>query len=101
MSASDLGDATMPPPVRNGEADQAAESAEVPVALEAVEPAAETSVPALPQLTDELDEQLLPIFLEEAVDQLRDLTTQLRAGARNRPAMSHRTPLPSAPHLQG
>lgn len=30
-------------------------------------------------LTDELDEQLLPIFLEEAADQLRDLTTQLRA----------------------
>lgn len=36
------------------------------------------SVPALPQLTDEIDEQLLPIFLEEAADQLRDLTTQLR-----------------------
>ena len=33
---------------------------------------------SLPQLKDELDEQLLPIFLEEAVDQLRDLTTQLR-----------------------
>ena len=32
----------------------------------------------LPQLTDELDEQLLPIFLEEAADQLRDLTAQLR-----------------------
>ena len=37
------------------------------------------SVPPLPHLTDEIDEQLLPIFLEEAVDQLRDLTTQLRA----------------------
>ncbi|WP_434514884.1 Hpt domain-containing protein [Dechloromonas sp. ARDL1] len=36
-------------------------------------------VAALPQLTDELDEQLLPIFLEEAVDLTRDLTTQLRA----------------------
>ncbi len=32
----------------------------------------------LPQLTDELDEQLLPIFLEEAADQLRDLTEQMR-----------------------
>ncbi|MBS4018585.1 MAG: Hpt domain-containing protein [Dechloromonas sp.] len=31
------------------------------------------------QLTDELDEQLLPIFLEEAADQLRELTEQLRA----------------------
>ena len=35
--------------------------------------------PVLPQLNDELDEQLLPIFLEEAVDLTRDLTTQLRA----------------------
>ena len=33
----------------------------------------------LPQLNDELDEQLLPIFLEEAVDLTRDLTTQVRA----------------------
>ena len=46
---------------------------EVPAAA----PAA--SVQALPQLTDELDEQLLPIFLEEAADLTRDLTTQLRA----------------------
>ena len=30
-------------------------------------------------MTDELDEQLLPLFLEEAVDQLRDLTNQTRA----------------------
>ena len=37
------------------------------------------AAPLLPQLTDELDEQLLPLFLEEAVDQLRDLTTQSRA----------------------
>lgn len=39
------------------------------------------AAPAQPvhHLTDELDEQLLPIFLEEAADQLRDLTTQLRA----------------------
>ncbi len=44
---------------------------------EAVAPAVQA--PALPQLTDELDEQLLPIFLEEAVDLTRDLTTQLRA----------------------
>lgn len=42
-------------------------------------PAIAVPVPALPQLTDELDEQLLPIFLEEAVDQLRDLTVQSRA----------------------
>jgi chemosensory pili system protein ChpA (sensor histidine kinase/response regulator) len=34
---------------------------------------------ALPLLNDELDEQLLPIFLEEAVDLTRDLTTQVRA----------------------
>lgn len=31
------------------------------------------------QLVDELDEQLLPIFLEEAADQVRELTEQLRA----------------------
>lgn len=31
------------------------------------------------QLIDELDEQLLPIFLEEAADQVRELTEQLRA----------------------
>ena len=37
------------------------------------------AAPLLPQLTDELDEQLLPLFLEEAIDQLRDLTTQSRA----------------------
>ena len=36
------------------------------------------AAPVLPQLTDELDEQLLPIFLEEAADQLRDLTARLR-----------------------
>jgi chemosensory pili system protein ChpA (sensor histidine kinase/response regulator) len=35
--------------------------------------------PVLPQLNDELDEQLLPIFLEEAVDLTRDLTAQVRA----------------------
>lgn len=31
------------------------------------------------RLVDELDEQLLPIFLEEAADQVRELTEQLRA----------------------
>jgi chemosensory pili system protein ChpA (sensor histidine kinase/response regulator) len=37
-------------------------------------PPAEAATP----LNDELDEQLLPIFLEEASDQLRELTEQLR-----------------------
>jgi len=46
---------------------------------ESVEALPEAPVRELPQLTDELDEQLLPIFLEEAADQLRDLTSQLRA----------------------
>jgi chemosensory pili system protein ChpA (sensor histidine kinase/response regulator) len=58
----------------------------IPMPGEPVPPVAEEqaaaqllpSVVPLPQLTDELDEQLLPIFLEEAGDQLRDLTTQLR-----------------------
>ena len=40
--------------------------------------AAPAPAPALPQLTDEFDEQLLPIFLEEAVDLTRDLTAQVR-----------------------
>ena len=35
-------------------------------------------VPAAPRLQDELDEQLLPVFLDEAQDQLHDLTEQLR-----------------------
>ena len=47
------------------------------------EPATEAAVqqaaaPAVKRLQDELDEQLLPIFLEEAQDQLRELTVQLR-----------------------
>lgn len=41
--------------------------------------AAPAQAAALPQLNDELDEQLLPIFLEEAVDLTRDMTNQLRA----------------------
>ena len=40
---------------------------------------AESIAPPLSLLTDELDEELLPLFLEEASDQLRDLTQQLRA----------------------
>jgi len=43
--------------------------------LEAAAPAPQAAVP---RLQDELDEQLLPIFLEEAQDQLRELTVQLR-----------------------
>jgi chemosensory pili system protein ChpA (sensor histidine kinase/response regulator) len=47
--------------------------------VETTEVAAPPPAPVLPQLTDELDEQLLPIFLEEAADQLRELTGQCRA----------------------
>ncbi|MDP3538483.1 MAG: Hpt domain-containing protein [Azonexus sp.] len=43
------------------------------------EPVHVVPVQPVPHLTDELDEQLLPIFLEEAADQLRELTVQLRA----------------------
>ena len=51
--------------------------APVPVAptVEAIAPVPQA---AMPRLQDELDEQLLPIFLEEAQDQLRELTVQLR-----------------------
>lgn len=59
-------------PLRGGVPTAAPETEVAPVAA----PAAPT--PALPQLTDEFDEQLLPIFLEEAADLTRDLTTQLR-----------------------
>jgi chemosensory pili system protein ChpA (sensor histidine kinase/response regulator) len=44
-----------------------------------VEPMPAAAPAPVPHLTDELDEQLLPIFLEEAADQLRDLTAQSRA----------------------
>ena len=43
-----------------------------------VEAAAAAPLPVVSRLQDELDEQLLPIFLEEAQDQLRELTVQLR-----------------------
>ena len=49
------------------------------VAETVTEPVQAVPVVVLPQLNDELDEQLLPIFLEEAVDLTRDLTTQVRA----------------------
>ena len=47
------------------------------------EPTIETPAPAVVatpglRLQDDLDEQLLPIFLEEAQDQLSELTVQLR-----------------------
>ncbi|MCG2575505.1 Hpt domain-containing protein [Dechloromonas sp. XY25] len=83
-----LGDVFHPAPVLEEIAEPAsAEIIQLPGTVSAVaeteatpEPAAQpTPAPALPHLTDELDEQLLPIFLEEAVDLTRDLTTQLRA----------------------
>ncbi len=70
------------PVVEEAEPAAAPVSAEI-IPLHAPAPVAEAlpeaPVRELPQLTDELDEQLLPIFLEEAADQLRDLTAQLRA----------------------
>lgn len=83
-----LGDIYQAPPVVNDEPDVAAVGAEIiplranvelPGNLPVLETPQVAEVPALPQLTDELDEQLLPIFLEEAADQLRELTIQLRA----------------------
>ena len=59
--------------------------ADEPSAAAAPPPAAELAelpaggLPELPQLTDELDEQLLPLFLDEAQDQLRELHVQLLA----------------------
>ena len=60
----------------------AAEEEVVSLVEPAAQPAVETAVPATAvpaaRLKDDLDEQLLPIFLEEAQDQLRELTVQLR-----------------------
>lgn len=55
---------------------------DVAVAQEALKP--EVSAPAapvdqIPQLPDEIDEQLLPIFLEEAVDLNQSIAAQMRA----------------------
>lgn len=79
---SALGDIYPPPAPTPAFTEQVPASAEI-IPLPGVHLVEETpavaSLPALPQLTDELDEQLLPIFLEEAADQLRDLTLQLRA----------------------
>lgn len=44
-------------------------------------------VAVVPQLQDEIDEQLLPIFLEEALDLNQGITVQLRAW-RNAPESS-------------
>ena len=61
---------------------------DAPVAQETTKP--ETRSPAatidtIPQLPDEIDEQLLPIFLEEAVDLNQSIAAQMRAW-RNAPA---------------
>ncbi|KXB29569.1 hybrid sensor histidine kinase/response regulator [Dechloromonas denitrificans] len=79
-----LGDIYPPPAIEAAEAAPVIEltTAEIiplPGLAAMPEIAAAAPLPVLPQLTDELDEQLLPIFLEEAADQLRDLTTQSRA----------------------
>lgn len=63
------------PPVET-ESGGVAELPQAPAEPLAEQPAA---APAIPLLTDELDEQLLPIFLEEAADLTRDLTSHLRA----------------------
>ncbi|MBN9420896.1 MAG: hybrid sensor histidine kinase/response regulator [Candidatus Accumulibacter sp. 66-26] len=56
-----------------------APEAEAPAAASAAAlPPAGAFTIAPPQLQDELDEQLLPIFLEEAVDLGREITAQLR-----------------------
>ena len=63
---------------------QTAVAAEEEVALvAAAQPAGEAIAQAAPgpvvaRLKDDLDEHLLPVFLEEAQDQLRELTVQLR-----------------------
>jgi len=67
------------PPADIESAEQPSENVEASATEAIVESIQIAAAPALPQLKDELDEQLLPIFLEEAVDLTRDLTTQVRA----------------------
>ncbi|MBS1140831.1 MAG: Response regulator receiver:CheW-like protein:ATP-binding region, ATPase-like:Hpt [Proteobacteria bacterium] len=81
---SALDDIYHPAPVEESLPPASAEIIQLPGTQTAVaelepEPAAVAQAPVLPLLTDEFDEQLLPIFLEEAVDLTRDLTMQLRA----------------------
>lgn len=57
---------------------QPEEVVEAVAAVAAAAAVAEQADSVLPRLKDEFDDQLLPIFLEEAADLLRDLTTQLR-----------------------
>ncbi len=79
-----------PPELQDGDQTETA-VASVPEAAVAQEaPKHETSAPAapidsIPQLPDEIDEQLLPIFLEEAVDLSQSIAAQMRAW-RNAPA---------------
>jgi chemosensory pili system protein ChpA (sensor histidine kinase/response regulator) len=59
-------------------------SEEIPPEVEPAKVAAAAAFTVeTPQLQDELDEQLLPIFLEEAVDLNEGITTQLRAWRAN------------------
>jgi chemosensory pili system protein ChpA (sensor histidine kinase/response regulator) len=66
------------------EATASAESAiaALPVSVPA-EPATKPAAPEAPLLQDELDEQLLPLFLEEALDLNENITKQLRAWRTN------------------
>ncbi len=57
---------------------QPEEVVEAVAAVAAAAAVAEQADSVLPRLKDEFDDQLLPIFLEEAADLLRDLTAQLR-----------------------
>jgi chemosensory pili system protein ChpA (sensor histidine kinase/response regulator) len=59
------------------------ETEEAPPEIEPTRAAIAAFTVDTPQLQDELDEQLLPIFLEEAVDLNEGITTQLRAWRAN------------------
>jgi chemosensory pili system protein ChpA (sensor histidine kinase/response regulator) len=57
-------------------AETPADNGDIPV-LREVDTLA-TALPALPRLNDDIDDQLLPIFLEEAEEQLRELSARLK-----------------------
>ncbi|MDP2134919.1 MAG: Hpt domain-containing protein, partial [Sulfuritalea sp.] len=85
--APEPGAATIPEPMPAPSAEALAEPALEPPFEAAVEPSAEPAVPEVTitatdrratRIEDEIDQQILPLFLEESVDLMRDIGERLR-----------------------
>ncbi len=75
-----------PPVLAETDEEQAPLATDTPAAISAPEPAglpSGSAAIAIPEMQDELDEQLLPLFLEEAVDLTQNIAAQLRAWRSN------------------